>query len=322
MIVEVAAAVLQRADGSFLLARRPAGKVFAGYWEFPGGKVEPGEAPGLALARELHEELGVEVEQAYPWITRVFAYPHATVRLRFYRVLQWRNEPHPREKQALAWQRLDDRMAEPMLPANAPVLASLALPWEYAITDAGALGIPGMLALLEERLEQGLKLVQIREPKLTATERSLFTEQAIGLAHRYGCKVMVKAPSAATISPGAHGLHLTAAQLMELESRPVNMLVAASCHTRAELERAMQLELDFAVLGPVKKTASHEGDPPLGWEKFTAMTQEASIPVYAIGGLDVADRNDAWSAGGHGLAMISGAWRQGPRSRPRPPGHP
>jgi 8-oxo-dGTP diphosphatase len=308
MIVEVAAAVLQRADGSFLLAQRPAGKVFAGYWEFPGGKVGSGEAPALALARELHEELGIEVERAYPWITRVFAYPHATVRLRFYRVLQWKNEPHPRENQSLAWQRLEGRMAEPMLPANAPVLASLALPWEYAITDAGTLGASRMLSLLEDRLEDGLKLVQVREPKLPAEERSLFTEQVIGLAHRYGCKVMVKAASGA-IAPGAHGLHLTAAQLMTLESKPVNMLVAASCHTRAELERAMQLELDFAVLGPVKTTRSHETGQPLGWGGFTALAHEASIPIYAIGGLAVADREAAWSAAAHGVAMIRGAWR-------------
>jgi 8-oxo-dGTP diphosphatase len=321
MIVEVAAAVLQRADGSFLLAQRPAGKVFAGYWEFPGGKLEAGEAPELALARELHEELGIEVERAYPWLSRVFAYPHATVRLRFYRVAQWRNEPRPRERQALTWQRLDDRMVEPMLPANAPVLASLALPWEYAITDAAAFGIARMLSLLEERLEHGLKLLQIREPKLPLEARTLFTEQAIDLAHRYGCKVMVKAPPAGFCA-GAHGAHFTAAQLMKLESKPANMLVAASCHTQGELERAMQLELDFAVLGPVKQTASHAGDVPLGWEKFTALAREASIPVYAIGGLTVADRDDAWAAGAHGLAMISGAWRQGPRSGLLPPGHP
>jgi 8-oxo-dGTP diphosphatase len=134
------------------------------------------------------------------------------------------------------------------------------------------------------------------------------TAQVIGRAHRYGCKVMVKAPTAA-ISPGAHGLHLTAAQLMKLESKPVNMLVAASCHTRAELERAMQLELDFAVLGPVKKTLSHESDPPLGWGKFATLAHEASIPVYAIGGLTAADRDAAWGAAAHGVAMISGAWR-------------
>src|SRR3954468_10434593 len=94
--VEVAAAVLQRADGSFLLAQRPPGKVYAGYWEFPGGKVEPGERVDEALARELHEELGIRIAGSYPWLTRVFTYPHATVRLNFRRVTRWQNEPHPR----------------------------------------------------------------------------------------------------------------------------------------------------------------------------------------------------------------------------------
>src|SRR5678816_2661152 len=76
--IEVAAAVIQRPDGAFLLAQRPPGKVYAGYWEFPGGKAEPGEPAAQALSRELHEELGIEVETAYPWITRVFTYPHGT----------------------------------------------------------------------------------------------------------------------------------------------------------------------------------------------------------------------------------------------------
>src|SRR5258706_9289614 len=113
-VVEVAAAVIQRPDGSFLLAQRPPGKVYAGYWEFPGGKAEPGETPERALVRELHEELGIDVMRSYPWITRVFAYPHATVRLNFFRVLAWQGEPHPREDQAIVWQRLDAPMAQPM----------------------------------------------------------------------------------------------------------------------------------------------------------------------------------------------------------------
>src|SRR5260370_18993147 len=225
-VVEVAAAVIQRADGAFLLAQRPAGKVYAGYWEFPGGKAEPGEPAAQALARELHEELGIEVERAYPWITRVFSYPHATVRLNFFRVLQWKNIPDPREDQAIAWQRLDAPMAQPMLPANAPVLASLALPSEYAITDAGVRGAREMLSLLEKRLEQGLKLVQVREPQLPESDRALFTKEAIGLAHRYGCKVMVKAPF-----PGADGIHFTASDLKALTEKPGNLLVPAPCPT-------------------------------------------------------------------------------------------
>jgi 8-oxo-dGTP diphosphatase len=299
-VVEVAAAVLQRPDGAFLLAQRPPGKVYAGYWEFPGGKVEPGEPAAEALARELHEELGIDVERAYPWITRVFTYPHAIVRLNFFRVMRWRGEPHPKEDQAIAWQAPGGAMAAPMLPANAPVLASLALPHEYAITDAARFGSAQMLALLEARLEQGLKLLQVREPGLDAEERRIFSENAIGRARRYGCKVMVKAPY-----PGADGLHLTASQLMSLNEKPRAGLVAASCHDRKELERAMHLELDFAVLGPVKEKGQL---PALGWPRFCEIARGASLPVYAIGGLTRADLEDAWRAGAHGVAMIRGAW--------------
>ena len=88
-IVEVAAAVLQRVDGTFLLAQRPKDKIWAGYWEFPGGKVEVSESTREALVRELQEELGITVVTAYPWITRVFRYPHAMVRLSFFRVTEW-----------------------------------------------------------------------------------------------------------------------------------------------------------------------------------------------------------------------------------------
>jgi 8-oxo-dGTP diphosphatase len=296
-VIEVAAAVIQRPDGAFLLAQRPPGKVYAGYWEFPGGKVEPGEPPRRALERELHEELGIDIEAAYPWITRVYTYPHGTVRLQFFKVFSWKNEPHPREDQAIAWQQLGASMAAPMLPANAPVLASLALPVEYAVTDAARYGIAEMLTRLGQRLERGLKLVQVREPDLGDADRGLFTQQAIGLAHRYGCKVMVKWPF-----PGADGIHFTARELMNLRTRPEGF-AAASCHTRAELERAMALELDFAVLGPVK-----DKPPALGWERFTELARGASIPVFAIGGLKHADMRDAWRAGAHGIAMIRGSW--------------
>ena len=299
MIVEVAAAVIQRPDGSFLLAQRPPGKVYAGYWEFPGGKAEAGEPAAVALARELHEELGIEVERAYPWLTRVFTYPHATVRLNFFRVVAWRNDPHPREDQAIAWQ-YPGTMPSPMLPANAPVLAALDLPAEYAVTDTARYGSAGMLDRLERRLEGGLKLVQLREPGLSAEERRIFCQNALGRARRYGCKVMVKEPV-----PGADGIHFTAAQLHLLEKRPAEGLAAASCHTREDLERAMALELDFAVLGPVQEKA---GRPVLGWDGFARIAAGTSIPLYAIGGLTRADLEEAWRAGAHGIAMIRGAW--------------
>lgn len=298
-MIKVAAAVIERPDGAFLLAQRPAGKVYAGYWEFPGGKVEPGEGAQRALARELHEELGIDVEASYPWITREHVYPHGHVRLNFFRVTRWRGEPHPREDQAIAWQSREGAMLEPMLPANAPVLASLALPYEYAITDAARYGTAEMLARLQQRLEQGLRLVQVREPTLDAGTRKLFTTEVIGLAHRHGCKVLVK-----EAVPGADGRHLTAAELMQLAARPAG-LAGASCHTRLELERAMALAFDFAVVGPVLEKGDAE---PLGWDRFADLVRGASIPVYAIGGLRLADLERAWRAGAHGVAMIRGSW--------------
>ena len=112
--VDVAVAVLIRSDGKALLAQRPVSKVYPGYWEFPGGKVEPGEPVRDALRREIREELGIEVERAHPWIMRVFVYPHATVRLHFYRVYAWRGEPRALEHQAIAWQRPETPELVPM----------------------------------------------------------------------------------------------------------------------------------------------------------------------------------------------------------------
>lgn len=299
-MIEVVAAVLERPDGSFLLAQRPSGKVYAGYWEFPGGKVEPGEQAMAALARELHEELGIDMVTAYPWLVRVYTYPHGTVRIHFFRVTAWRGEPHPREEQAIAWQQSGAATAAPMLPANAPILAALALPHEYAISDAARLGVAPMLERLERRLAQGLRLFQVREPALPAHERALFTEQAIGLAHRHGCKVLTKEDFA-----GADGRHYTSGELMRLERRPEGALAAASCHTRQELDRAMALELDFVVLGPVLEK---QGGVPLGWARFGELARGSRIPVYAIGGLQRADLQTAWRHGAHGVAMIRASW--------------
>jgi 8-oxo-dGTP diphosphatase len=301
MVVEVAAAVIERPDGSFLLAQRPAGKVYAGWWEFPGGKVEAGEAPGRALARELHEELGIEMRIAYPWITRMHVYEHATVRLNFFRVTEWTGEPRGRENQAFLWQRLDAPMASPMLPANAPVLASLALPLEYAITDAQALGAAEQLTRVEARMKGGLRLVQVRDKD--NWERSRLIYVVTSMARQYGAKVLVNG------GPAADGIHLSAGQLMTMRTRPEAGLAAASCHTVDELGHAMAIGLDFVVLGPVKATASHPGAPVLGWDGFRQIAEGASIPVYAIGGLKPGDLDAARRAGAHGLAMISGSWR-------------
>jgi 8-oxo-dGTP diphosphatase len=124
-VTEVAVGVLVQPDGRYLLAQRPPGKPYEGYWEFPGGKLEIGETVETALARELHEELGIVVEECHRWHTLEHDYPHAYVRLYFCKVTRWRGEPHGREGQAFSWQELPVAVA-PLLPAAIPVLELLA----------------------------------------------------------------------------------------------------------------------------------------------------------------------------------------------------
>jgi 8-oxo-dGTP diphosphatase len=307
-IVEVAAAVLQKPDGSFLLAQRPPDKIWAGYWEFPGGKIEPGETPYHALVRELREELGITVTTAYPWLTRVYAYPHATVRLNFFRVTAWGGELHPHEGQQFAWQHLPDVTVAPVLPANAPVFRALSLPDLYAISNVAELGEQEFMRRLEAALHHGLKLLQLREKdRSRAALRGLALEM-LALVRRHGARLIVNADIELAKEIVADGVQLTGAQLAELSVRPDVDWCGASCHSAEELRRAEQLGCDFALLSPVLPTQSHPGAAHLGWEKFAAIAAGAAIPVYALGGLTSSDMTTAWRHGAHGVALLRQAW--------------
>jgi 8-oxo-dGTP diphosphatase len=309
-VVDAAVAILIRPGGEVLLAQRPAGKVYSGWWEFPGGKIEAGEAPAHALTRELHEELGVEAEQAFPWITRVYAYEHATVRLHFFRVFGWRGEPHGREGQAFSWQRLGAISVGPILPANGPVLKGLALPMEYALSNAGDVGEDAFLAALERRLGDGLRLVQVREKAMPRERLARLVRRVVDLARPYDAIVLVNGDEEVAREAGAHGLHLPSAALAGRSVRPAFEWVGASVHSGAELRKAEAMGADFAVLGPVQASASHPDATPLGWEAFGRVAADASVPVFALGGLARSDLDRAREHGAHGVAMIRGAWEE------------
>jgi 8-oxo-dGTP diphosphatase len=307
--LEVAVAVLLRVDGRVLLARRPVGKVYAGYWEFPGGKVEPGESVMNALAREIREELGVEVERAHPWITRVFTYPHATVRLHFYRVLAWRGEPQAAEHEELSWERPESVGVAPLLPANGPVLKALLLPREYAISQAAQLGVELFLGKLRERLEGGLRMVQVREPGFSKSELASLASKVVRLARPAGARVLVSRDAALAREVGADGVHLSALQVAAASERPDLPFVGASAHSAGELRAAEHIGADFAVLGPVRRTPSHPDRSPLGWDGLRDSAHGSAIPVFALGGVDRSDMDAAWACGAHGVAMVRAAWR-------------
>jgi 8-oxo-dGTP diphosphatase len=305
-IVEVAAAVIERSGGEFLLAQRPAGKPYPGYWEFPGGKIEPGEDARAALVRELREELGIEARELSPWITRVYAYTHATVRLHFFRVSAWEGEPRPLEEQAIRWQRVVAPDVAPMLPANAPVLAALALPAVMVVSSASEIGIDRWIERLAERSVGERLLVQVREKGMERQRVQHLLSRALAHAQPFGSPVVVNSDCGAF--PQADGIHLTAAALMAAAERPAVGLLGASCHEERELEQAARLGVDYAVLGPVQATRSHPGAAVLGWDAFARLALDRPMPVYAIGGLTRADLAIARSRGAHGVALRGAAF--------------
>ena len=310
-IVEVAAAVMLRAQGSeFLLAQRPEGKVYAGYWEFPGGKVEPGESVRDALIRELQEELGITVTACSPWLTRQFTYPHATVRLNFWRVTAWDGEigiTAPLEHAAVDWQKTGKPAnVAPILPANDPILKALSLPTTMAITMAESEGTERQLERLEEALQAGLRLIQVRDKGWPRAQRLWFAEAVSCLARSHCALVVINDDEDIARRVGADGLHLSSVRLAACAQRPDFAWVGASCHTRDEIVRAGELGLDYALLGPVMPTPTHPDAPGIGWAGFAERLAGNTLPVMALGGMTPDMLAEAQLHGAHGLALMRG----------------
>ena len=306
--VDVAAGVLLRPDGSYLLGQRAADTVYAGYWEFPGGKVEAGETAAQALCRELYEELGIRVTRLRPWLRREHLYEHAHVRLHFFEVVAWDGELDDKVHSALAWVQPDGPACEPMLPANGPILKALRLPRMMGITHAARIGVGAQFSALETALARGLRLVQLREADLELAQRTHFAREALARVRAWHGLLVINGDPELARQLGADGVHLSARMLAEAAQRPDFEWVGASCHTRAELERCAALGLDYALLGPVQPTATHPGQPALGWPAFAALAEGLPLPVFALGGLGAKDMDRAREAGAHGIAAIRGAW--------------
>ena len=307
-VVPVVAAVIVGPDGHILMAQRPRGKVYEGYWEFPGGKIEPSETAQAALARELYEELGITVESAYPWITRYYTYEHASVALHFFRVVRFRGELHAREAQAFRWQNLNAIDVEPILPANGPILAALRLPPVYAITNAHEMGEARFMHALQRRLQGDLRLLQVREPQMPSASLQRFASAVVEMAHAHDARVLVNADPALAARCAADGVHLKSTQLGSLRERPRFDLVGASCHDGRELRLAADVGADLVVLGPVAPTLTHPGSATMGWRAFEQLVHGFELPVYALGGMRMPDLEAAWTRAAHGIGMQRGAW--------------
>ncbi len=325
--VHVVALVLHDGQGRVLVQKRPEAKHQGGLWEFPGGKVESGESPQQALQREIREELGYETgatgEPPRPLIQLPHDYPDKRVFLDVWELTDSTapEKIRPLENQPIQWIRVEELPQLAMPAADRPVVQALRLPDYYWITPALASSSASVhraspqamqkwLAEARKRLDAGVPMVQFRSKTVPKASRALVLKALHGWCQEKQVPLIFNgdlAEGKAMLEYGiADGLHLDAGQLMALSERPVaaNAWLSASAHDRQELEQAGRIGVDFVSLSPVLKTATHPEAQPLGWAGFAQAVREATVPVYALGGMALTDRAVAREHGGQGVAGI------------------
>jgi 8-oxo-dGTP diphosphatase len=344
--IDVAVAVLQRDNGDVLWCSRPEGKPYAGYWEFPGGKVEPNESVWQALVREIDEELGITVQAGGPWMLVEHDYPHAKVRLHLMRVWKWHGEPVAREQQRFQWapSLLGAANIQPILPATEPLLRKLALPRVMLLTQIELYCLEEFVQRLHSTLSSAktanaaMPLVQFREKNLSPQAQIEAVAAVWDALQCYGAPMVVNSACKIACEWAANqattslerldsesasyntsldkqylqrpGVHWTEHDLTTIAQQTIDVqrMNTASVHGAAGLNKAHELGIDAAVLGTVLPSLSHPGGPTLGWSGFMSIASQARLPVYGIGGLTTGDLQVAAEHAAHGVAVMRTAW--------------
>jgi 8-oxo-dGTP diphosphatase len=242
--VDVAVSIVRADDGRVLLGERTERQIAAGYWELPGGKIDPGESAQQAAARELFEEIGILGRTFVPSLTYEHAFKTKTVRLHFFRVEGWTGTPHGREGQRLAWVDPATPSVAPILPSNERILASLALPARAAFAGDGG----EALASLSARAAAGLRLILVCDQSRAPDQRIAFARRLVERVRPYGTMVLLGGSALEARRAGADGVSSSPIELRRSRQRPSVRLWSAACEDAADLALAVALGADAAVL--------------------------------------------------------------------------
>lgn len=299
----VAVGVIKNAAGQILIALRNPTLHQGGLWEFPGGKLEAGESAFQALVRELKEELDIDVNSATPLITIKHQYPKIAVQLQVFLVEDFSGVAKSAEGQPIAWVSPSALTDFAFPAANKPIIIAAQLPATYAILDDSQ---PDALwGNLQTLLAKGVKLIQARLKRLSASELAAFIAKAYPLCQQHQALLLMNSAVTADLPLIIDGIHLTSHDLLALSARPAACRwLAASCHNLQELQHAQRIGVDFAVLAPVLATPTHPERQGMGWDAFADLVAQVNMPVYALGGMRLADVATVRAAGGQGIAAI------------------
>jgi len=309
MPIEVSVGILVNTSNHVLMNQRTALQSWAGWWEFPGGKLEKKETPRQALDREIYEELGVEVLEAERWVTRRFEFEDTDVILYFFKILKWKGDASSKEGQLLSWEYFEKIDLSKVLPPNKFVPGAINLPDHYAITNLSETPLPLFIKQLENRIKNGTKLIQVREKHLSKEEFKKFAERVLEVSNGRGVKVIINSNINLAYELSADGVHLNSGQIHTIHEFPKELMVGASCHNTKDLDIAEMKGANFAVLSPINKTLSHTKARLIGWDELSKLAIKYTMPIYALGGMTLGDVERAQSSGAIGVASQRHIWK-------------
>ena len=309
MHIKVAVGILFDSNKNIFLAQRPNSRSWSGWWEFPGGKLEKNESPEEALARELKEEVNIDVINFEKWVTRNYSYEEHNVTLYFFKVTEWNGDLIPKENQKLLWINPCEVNKATILPANIFILNALSLPTQYGITNISEVPKEIFLTQLLKQLNQGLKMIQIREKNLPLEELKKITKEILEICRPFSAKVILNSNVDLAVEVNANGAHLNSIELKKFTKKQKNIIVSAACHSEEDVKIAQEKGVDFVVLSPVNKTISHPTIESMGWAFFSSIINKYDLPVYALGGMRKKDISKALSSGAVGIASQRDIWK-------------
>ena len=290
-----------------LITKRTGKQFLAGYWEFPGGKVENNEDSFTALRREFFEELGVNLKSAKGLMKISHDYSNKKVLLDVWEIDEWEGIPASLEGQEMIWSNKSSLFKYKFPEADKHIIKTLNLPNIYGISDEYYKDYSYLFSTVRNYFKSGLRIFQLRL-QLGANKISKKNIEELHVEAKRNNSTLILNGIASDVELYAiDGIHLKSKELLKYESRPISedYILGASCHTEAEIEQAEKLCVDYIFISPVFATNSHPNKIPLGWNNFQQLAKQADLPVYALGGMSPDDLKKAKENGAYGVAMIS-----------------
>lgn len=315
-VIHVAVAVIVNERNEVCITLRHKDSHQGGLWEFPGGKMEKHETVEQALLREIKEELGLAIQKSRPLITITHHYSDKSVCLHVRKILRYQGKAKGLEGQRLKWLNVSQLHDDEFPAANLAIIKALRLPEKYLITGK-FVDTDDFINKLKNALDNDIKLVQLRLKNSGVDDLNKMqslVEQAAALCKQADAKLMINLSNDCLEKIDLSqiefaGFHADSRTLRTLSNVPEAEWFSSSCHNIEELLHAQRLSSDFVVLSPVQHTASHPEMQGMGWQKFSSMIENISIPVYALGGVSGKDIETAWAHGAQGVAAISAFWK-------------